>query len=118
MKIFLIIALVFYCITTLFIFFYTLLQFHLTLAYIKFKKKKKSLATSPILSSENIYVTVQLPLYNEPYVTERLINAVCALDYPKHLLEIQVLESQVYSQPSPQWNFLQATSFALAVQFR
>ena len=92
MKIFLIIALVFYCITTLFIFFYTLLQFHLTLAYIKFKKKKKSLATSPILSSENIYVTVQLPLYNEPYVTERLINAVCALDYPKHLLEIQVLD--------------------------
>jgi len=92
MKIFLIIALVFYCITTLFIFFYTLLQFHLTIAYIKLKKRKKQLSENISLSDEEVYVTVQLPLYNEPYVTERLINAVCALDYPKHLLEIQVLD--------------------------
>ena len=92
MKIFLIIALVFYCITTLFIFCYTLLQFHLTIAYIKFKKKRISSLPPTVLSKENIYVTVQLPLYNEPYVTERLINAVCAFDYPKHLLEIQILD--------------------------
>ena len=92
MKIFLIIALVFYCITTLFIFCYTLLQFHLTVTYIKFKKKKNKTPVVPVLSKENIYVTVQLPLYNEPYVTERLINAVCAFDYPKHLLEIQILD--------------------------
>ena len=92
MKIFLIIALVFYCITTLFIFCYTLLQFHLTIAYIKFKKKCISPLPPTVLSKENIYVTVQLPLYNEPYVTERLINAVCAFDYPKHLLEIQILD--------------------------
>lgn len=37
-------------------------------------------------------VTVQLPIYNEKYVTERLIRAVCALDYPKDRLEIQVLD--------------------------
>jgi cellulose synthase/poly-beta-1,6-N-acetylglucosamine synthase-like glycosyltransferase len=37
-------------------------------------------------------VTVQLPLYNEMYVAERLIRAVCAIDYPRHLLEIQVLD--------------------------
>jgi cellulose synthase/poly-beta-1,6-N-acetylglucosamine synthase-like glycosyltransferase len=92
MKIFLIIALVFYCITTLFIFCYTLLQFHLTVAYIKFKKKKNTIISTHVLNDENVYVTVQLPLYNEPYVTERLINAVCAFDYPKHLLEIQVLD--------------------------
>ncbi|MCY7292897.1 MAG: glycosyltransferase family 2 protein, partial [Ferruginibacter sp.] len=92
MKIFLITALVFYCITTLFIFCYTLLQFHLTIAYIKLKKKKKSKSQNLILSQEEVFVTVQLPLYNEPYVTERLINAVCAFDYPKNLLEIQVLD--------------------------
>jgi cellulose synthase/poly-beta-1,6-N-acetylglucosamine synthase-like glycosyltransferase len=38
------------------------------------------------------YVTVQLPIYNELYVAERLINAAARLDYPAHLLEIQVLD--------------------------
>ncbi len=37
-------------------------------------------------------VTIQLPLYNELYVVERLINAVCNIDYPKDKLEIQVLD--------------------------
>ena len=37
-------------------------------------------------------VTVQLPLFNEQYVAERLIDAVCAFDYPRDRLEIQVLD--------------------------
>jgi len=37
-------------------------------------------------------VTIQLPLYNELYVADRLINAICELDYPKDKLEIQVLD--------------------------
>ncbi|MEM7344081.1 MAG: glycosyltransferase [Chloroflexota bacterium] len=37
-------------------------------------------------------VTVQLPIYNELYVAARLIEAAAALDYPSHLLEIQVLD--------------------------
>jgi cellulose synthase/poly-beta-1,6-N-acetylglucosamine synthase-like glycosyltransferase len=37
-------------------------------------------------------LTVQLPLYNEMYVARRLIDAVCALDYPRDRLEIQVLD--------------------------
>ena len=37
-------------------------------------------------------ITVQLPVYNERYVIERLIAAVAALDYPRELLEIQVLD--------------------------
>ena len=37
-------------------------------------------------------VTLQLPLYNERYVAKRLIDAVCALDYPKDKLQIQVLD--------------------------
>jgi cellulose synthase/poly-beta-1,6-N-acetylglucosamine synthase-like glycosyltransferase len=40
-------------------------------------------------------VTVQLPIYNEMYVVDRLVASVCALDYPKHLLEIQVLDDSV-----------------------
>jgi cellulose synthase/poly-beta-1,6-N-acetylglucosamine synthase-like glycosyltransferase len=37
-------------------------------------------------------VTVQLPVYNERYVVERLIAAVAALDYPRDRLEVQVLD--------------------------
>ncbi len=37
-------------------------------------------------------ITVQLPLFNELYVVERLVESVVKLDYPRHLLEIQVLD--------------------------
>src|SRR5574342_604293 len=37
-------------------------------------------------------VTVQLPIYNEMYVVDRLVDAVCRIDYPRELLEIQVLD--------------------------
>ncbi len=90
MKILLIIALIIYTLTTLYIFIYTILQCHLTVAYVKWKKKK---IIQPIYNENDaIRVTVQLPIYNEPYVTERLVNAVCALQYPQHLLDIQILD--------------------------
>src|SRR5256712_2975104 len=37
-------------------------------------------------------VTIQLPLYNEMYVVERLIEAVARIQYPRNRLEIQVLD--------------------------
>ena len=37
-------------------------------------------------------ITVQLPLFNEMYVIERLLKSACELDYPRHLLDIQVLD--------------------------
>src|SRR5580704_4866619 len=37
-------------------------------------------------------VTIQLPIYNERYVIERLVEAVARFDYPSELLEIQVLD--------------------------
>ena len=37
-------------------------------------------------------ITVQLPIFNEMYVADRLISAVCDIDYPRELLEIQVLD--------------------------
>ena len=40
-------------------------------------------------------VTVQLPIFNEMYVADRLIDAVCKLDYPRELLEIQVLDDSI-----------------------
>jgi cellulose synthase/poly-beta-1,6-N-acetylglucosamine synthase-like glycosyltransferase len=37
-------------------------------------------------------ITIQLPLFNEMYVVDRLIDAVCEIDYPRDRLEIQVLD--------------------------
>src|SRR5216117_2951009 len=37
-------------------------------------------------------VTVQLPIFNEIYVVERLLRSVSELDYPRNLLQIQVLD--------------------------
>jgi cellulose synthase/poly-beta-1,6-N-acetylglucosamine synthase-like glycosyltransferase len=47
---------------------------------------------SKAVNDFNSFVTIQLPLYNELYVVERLINAVCEIEYPKDKLEIQVLD--------------------------
>ncbi|MDA0269353.1 MAG: glycosyltransferase [Cyanobacteria bacterium] len=40
-------------------------------------------------------VTVQLPIFNEMYVIERLLEAVCQLDYPEDKLDIQVLDDSL-----------------------
>src|SRR5271157_5702059 len=59
----------------------------------RFWKHKKHLVTQPsALFAELPPVTIQLPLYNERYVVERLIEEVSKIDYPKHLLQIQVLD--------------------------
>ncbi len=45
-------------------------------------------------------VTVQLPVYNERYVVDRLIRAVCGLEYPPGRLEIQVLDDSTDDTPA------------------
>ncbi|MBP7644824.1 MAG: glycosyltransferase, partial [Saprospiraceae bacterium] len=64
-------------------------QFHLLYHYIK--KNNKSLLL-PASDKALPKVTVQLPIFNEKYVVERLIDAIVALDYPKEKLEIQILD--------------------------
>jgi cellulose synthase/poly-beta-1,6-N-acetylglucosamine synthase-like glycosyltransferase len=55
-------------------------------------KNKNNLPEKRELLDNFPNVTVQLPVYNELYVVERLIDAVCELDYPLDKLEIQVLD--------------------------
>ncbi|HVJ28341.1 MAG TPA: cellulose synthase family protein [Vicinamibacterales bacterium] len=63
------------------------------LVYLYMKNKDNAPAPLPPLAPEELpRVTVQLPIFNEMYVADRLIGAVCELDYPRHLLEIQVLD--------------------------
>jgi cellulose synthase/poly-beta-1,6-N-acetylglucosamine synthase-like glycosyltransferase len=58
-----------------------------------YHRKYKNVAFQPEVDyQENPLVTIQLPLYNELYVVERLIDKVCEIDYPKEKLEIQVLD--------------------------
>jgi cellulose synthase/poly-beta-1,6-N-acetylglucosamine synthase-like glycosyltransferase len=38
------------------------------------------------------FVTIQLPIFNEQFVIDRLIEAVCRLEYPRDRFEIQVLD--------------------------
>lgn len=64
-------------------------RYYLVYLYYRFKKNKPKPQTEfrrlPL-------VTIQLPIYNELYVVERLLKGVAALKYPKELLDIQVLD--------------------------
>jgi cellulose synthase/poly-beta-1,6-N-acetylglucosamine synthase-like glycosyltransferase len=55
-------------------------------------KNRKNVPGPPPEISEWPKVTVQLPIYNERYVIERLIETVAQFDYPRELLDIQVLD--------------------------
>ncbi len=57
-----------------------------------YKKSKKRKSLTPQTPAQLPRVTVQLPIYNEMYVTERLVQAVCGIDYPRDLLEVQILD--------------------------
>ena len=61
------------------------------MVYHYLKQQRTQDAGHPPLTSTPV-VTVQLPVFNELYVVNRLIEAVCALDYPKDKLEVQVLD--------------------------
>ncbi len=68
---------------------YSLVQAHLTYLYLKSKRQN---SVTPALPKELPAVTIQLPIYNELYVVERLLRKVAEMDYPTELLEIQVLD--------------------------
>jgi len=57
-----------------------------------FLKNRKRAAVPAGHFRELPKVTVQLPIFNEFYVVERLLRSVSELDYPQHLLQIQVLD--------------------------
>jgi cellulose synthase/poly-beta-1,6-N-acetylglucosamine synthase-like glycosyltransferase len=61
------------------------------LVYMYLRNRDKQPKPGPQLSPLPV-VTIQLPLYNEMYVADRLVESVCAIDYPRELLEIQVLD--------------------------
>jgi len=74
------------------IFYYSCIQMTLAIAYVKNRKKRK-LEKIPLFDSKNApKVTIQLPMYNEMYVAERIIETAAAFDYPRDKFQIQVLD--------------------------
>ena len=55
-------------------------------------RKKIFQAPAPVTTGPLPRVTIQLPIYNEQYVVERLLASVCEIEYPRELLDIQVLD--------------------------
>lgn len=90
-----ILIIVLYTIPITLLFFYCLTQLSLAIQYLKYKRtltiEEKAIRFN-IPESEYPVVTVQLPVFNELYVVERLIDAVAAFDYPKNKLQVQVLD--------------------------
>jgi cellulose synthase/poly-beta-1,6-N-acetylglucosamine synthase-like glycosyltransferase len=62
------------------------------LVYLYYKHKKNRTTEPASRFSELPRVTVQLPIFNEQFVVERLLEAVCRLSYPRERLDIQVLD--------------------------
>ena len=82
-----------YSVALILIFMYSLAQLNLLFNYLKAKKavdtSEKFNLNNP---NETPYVTIQLPIYNELYVVERLLSNIAKIEYPKDKLEIQMLD--------------------------
>lgn len=87
------IIIVVYTIALTLIFIYALAQLNLLSNYLKAQKKQSQAVKFDFSNPNNIpFVSIQLPVYNEMYVMERLLENMSKMDYPKDKLEIQVLD--------------------------
>ena len=82
-----------YSVSLVIILFYALAQLNLLVNYLKAQKNKKHGPQFDLNNPDEVpYITIQLPLYNEMYVVERLLNNIAEIEYPREKLEIQVLD--------------------------
>ncbi|GGD21177.1 cellulose synthase family protein [Hyunsoonleella pacifica] len=87
------VIIIIYTIALLLIFMYALAQLNLLFNYLSAQKKDTTCETFDLSNAKEVpYVTIQLPVYNEMYVMERLLDNIAQIDYPKDKLEIQVLD--------------------------
>jgi cellulose synthase/poly-beta-1,6-N-acetylglucosamine synthase-like glycosyltransferase len=87
------IIIVVYTISLLLIFMYAIAQLNLLFNYLASKRKKDNQELFDFSNPDEIpFVTIQLPVYNEMYVMERLLDNIAKIDYPHDKLEIQVLD--------------------------
>ncbi|WP_339925671.1 cellulose synthase family protein [uncultured Cyclobacterium sp.] len=82
--------LVIYGLAMCFILFYSFAQANLLWHFFRFKDNRMPLVT--IENKALPFVTIQLPVFNEKYVIERLVHAIAKMQYPRNKLEIQLLD--------------------------
>jgi len=89
-----IIILILYGTALLLIFVYSIMQMTLVINYKKGVKEqqKQTIALLDLHKTNIPFITIQLPIYNELYVVERLIDTIANFNYPKDKFEIQVLD--------------------------
>ncbi len=71
---------------------YGLHRYEIIRTYLKHRKRLPREPEASFEAGQLPRVTIQLPIYNERFVVERLIEAVVRIEYPRHLLDIQVLD--------------------------
>lgn len=82
-----------YSIALILIFMYALAQLNLLFNYVSAQEKEDTCPKFDLSNPKEIpYVTIQLPVYNELYVMERLLENIVKLEYPREKFEIQVLD--------------------------
>ncbi|CAM1373912.1 Glycosyl transferase family 2 [Tenacibaculum litopenaei] len=82
-----------YTISLVLILMYALAQLNLLFNYLKARKKTDNASKFDLTNPEEVpFVTIQLPVFNELYVMERLLDNIAKLRYPREKLEIQVLD--------------------------
>ncbi|MGB5554163.1 MAG: cellulose synthase family protein, partial [Flavobacteriaceae bacterium] len=87
------IILVIYSVSLLLIFLYSLAQLNLLVNYLGNKRRNQTAPKFNLLDPREIpFVTIQLPVFNEEYVMDRLLENIAKIEYPKSKLEIQVLD--------------------------
>ncbi len=98
-----------YTIALLLIFMYALAQLNLLFNYLASHKKLDTSETLDLSNPDEVpYVTIQLPVFNEMYVMERLLDNIANIDYPKGKLEIQVLDDSTDETLETTCNHIQA----------
>ena len=82
-----------YTLALVLILMYALAQLNLLINYLSSKKKEENEIKFDLSNSDEVpFVTIQLPVYNELYVMERLLENISQIEYPREKLEIQVLD--------------------------
>lgn len=84
---------VIYSAALILIFMYALAQLNLLFNYLAAQRKQNKGPKFDLSNPDEVpYVTIQLPVFNEMYVMDRLLKNIALIDYPKEKLEIQVLD--------------------------
>ena len=88
-----ILLMIVYSISLILVLFYSLSQLNLLWNYVQYKKKKEKHPLLDLTKPESVpFITIQLPVFNEIYVMERLLKCINQIEYPREKLEVQVLD--------------------------